>query len=198
MTTVPAVNPSAAKTASNAQRAERRRTMSRTVKDLRERLDAGTSIKPAFDWELMVEHARLRHTATVWLIGLVVLVGAVGLLWADRMLVTAWAVLMLTMQFGAAALCARFLALERKEVPLRAWRTRFLAIDAAFGFGWALLFVLPGTSSLVGDVSQFSTLLILVAVGAMLTANQPTTMFAATLPVCVPKSEEHTSELQSH
>ncbi len=185
MTTVATVTPSADKTASNTQRAERRRNVSRTVRDVRERLDSGASIKPAFDWELMVEHARLRHTAVVWLVGLIAVVAGVGLLWADRVLVGVWVVLMLTLQAATTLYCRHFLTLERKEVSLRAWRTRFLILDVLYGFGWALLFVLPGTSTLVTEVSQFSTMLIVVAVAAMLAVNQPSAMFAATLPVTI-------------
>jgi len=181
--TVSAVIPTSAKTASNTQRAERRRNVSRTVRDVRERLDSGTSIKPAFDWELMIEHARLRRSATVWIVALVALIAAVGQTWADRVLIGTWAVLILTIHFIAVYFARAFLKLERKEVSLRAWRTRFSLLDGGLGLAWALLFLLPGSSSLEGEVFQFSTMLIVVAVCSMLAANLPAAMFASTLPI---------------
>ena len=185
MTTAATVTQTSARTASNTQRAERRRNVSRTVRDVRERLDSGTDIKPAWDWELMVEHARLRRSATIWLVGLIFVVSAIGLFWADRVLIGVWAMMMLSVQLVIIVSCRRFLSFERKDVSLKSWRTRFLVFDGLFGFVWSLLFVLPGVSSLVADVFQFSTVLIVVAVCAMLAANLPAAMFASTLPITV-------------
>ena len=183
MPTVSAVTSSSAKTVSNTQRAERRRNVSRTVRDVRERLDSGADIKPAFDWELMQEHARLRRSATVWVLALVALVAATGLMWADRVLISGWALLTAMVVATGAFFCSRFLKLERKDASLKAWRTRFVSIDLSVGIVWALLFLLPGSSTLVADVFQFSIMLIVVAVCAMLAANQPMGMFASTLPI---------------
>lgn len=183
--TLTGVTPTSAKTASNTQRAERRRNVSRTVRDVRERLDSGAGLKPAFDWELMTEHARLRRTSTVWVLLLVVLIAAVGMLWTDRVLIGTWTFLIVSVHLAEVAFASRFLKLDRKEVSLKAWRARFAILDGAFGIAWALLFLLPGTSALEADVFQFSTMLIVVAVCALLAANLPASMFASTLPITV-------------
>lgn len=183
MTTAATVPSGTAKTVTNAQKAFRRRDLSRTVRDVRDQLESDNGVKPAFDWELMIEHARLRVAATPWIAGLTVALAAIGLSWSDRVLLVIWAGFVLTVHATAVLFGRRFLALERKEVDLRAWRRRFAALDGAFGIAWATMFILPGSSTLIGEVFQFSTLMIVVAMCAMLSANVPAAMFASTLPV---------------
>ncbi len=171
--------------ASNAERAERRRQVTRTVRDLRERLDSDTDVKPAYDWELMVEHARMRLASTVWISGLVVFVAVVGFLWTDRVLIGAWAFIVIAAHLTGLYFARDFQKLERKDVSLAGWRRKFSAFDAVFGLAWAILFVLPGDSGIVTDVFRFSTMLIVVAVFSMLSSNLPAAMFAATFPITV-------------
>ncbi len=185
MQTVSTVQSSTARTASNSERASRRRAVTRTVRDVRERLDSDTGVRPAFDWELMVEHARLRVGATVWIVALAVAIALIGMTWTDRILIGFWVSMVLAIHLTAYFYSQAFLKLERKEVDLRAWRKRFAAIDGAFGATWAVMFMLPGTTTLVADVFQFSSLMIVVAACAMLAANLPAAMFAATMPITV-------------
>ena len=173
------------KTAVNAARSARRHTLVRTVKDVREQLESGSVIKPAFDWELMVEHARLRRSASPWLGLLIGVLAVVGVLWTDRILLAAWVVCILVTHTTALFFAGRFLALDRQEVNLMAWRRRFAGLDAAFGLTLGSLFILPGYGGLVTDVFQFSSMMILVAVCSVLAANLPAAMFASTLPITV-------------
>ena len=185
MTTAQPASESAAKTASNAERAERRRQVTRAVRDLRERLDSDTDVRPAFDWELMVEHARLRLASTVWISGLVAFIALVGFLWTDKVLIGAWAFLVTAAHLFGLYFARDFLKLERKDVRLSTWRRRFAVIDGCFGLAWAVLFVLPSEAAIVADVFRFSTMLIVVAVTAMLASNLQAAMFAATFPITV-------------
>ena len=185
MTKAVPASESAAKTAINAERAERRRLVTRTVRDVRERLDSDTDVKPDFDWELMVEHARLRLASTVWISGLTAFIALVGFLWTDKVLIGAWAFLVTAAHLTGLYFARDFLKLERKDVSLASWRRRFSAIDAVFGLAWAILFVLPAEATIVADVFRFSAMLIVVAVCAMLSSNLQAAMFAATFPITV-------------
>jgi len=173
------------KTAGNAERSARRRSMTRTVRDVREQLESGSTIKPAFDWELMIEHARLRRAGSPWLGALIGAIAVIGFLWTDRILLASWVVIVLISHMTTLVFAGRFLALERQDVELGAWRRRFAALDGAFGLSLGLLFILPGNGGLVTDVFQFSSMMILVAVCAVLSANVPAAMFAATMPITV-------------
>lgn len=173
------------KTAGNAARSERRRSLGRTVRDVREQLESGSTVRPAFDWELMVEHARLRRAASPWLGLLIGALAVVGYLWTDRVLLAAWAVMVLITHMTALVFASRFLELDRRDVDLKTWRDRFAVLDGAFGLILGLLFILPGTGDVVSDVFQFSSMMILVAVCAVLSANVPAAMFAATMPITV-------------
>ncbi|MCE1235150.1 MAG: ATP-binding protein [Hyphomicrobiales bacterium] len=173
------------RTAGNAARTERRRTIGRTVRDVREQLESGSTVKPAFDWELMVEHARVRRLASPWLALLVALMVVVGGFGGDRILLGAWAAMAVIAHLTTLLFAGRFLKLERKDVDLRAWRGRFAALDGAFGVTLGLVFLLPSGGGLVADVFQFSSMMILVAVCVFLAANVPAAMFAATMPITV-------------
>ena len=173
------------RTAVNAARSARRHTITRTVRDVREQLESGSTVKPDFDWELMVEHARLRRSASPWLGMLIGALAVVGFLWSDRVLLGGWVVMVLITHMTSLLFASRFLKLDRHEVDLRAWRGRFAALDGALGLCFGLLFILPGDVGLVTDVFQFSSMMILVAVCAVMAANVPAAMFASTMPITV-------------
>ena len=183
MTTEIAVRNSADRTATNRRRAERRRQVARTVRDVRERLAESEGVRPRFDYELMSAHASHRVQASIWIAVLVAVIAAVGHLWTDRLLIGGWVALVMCAHATAVYFSKRFLALDRKQVTLAGWRGRFAVVDALFGFTFALLFLLPSHSTIATDVYQFSTMLILVAVAALLSANVPAAMLAVTLPI---------------
>ena len=169
----------------NAERAQRRRQVTRAVKDVRESLETDIDVKPAFDWELMVEHARLRLASTIWVSALTAFIALVGFLWTDKVLIGAWAFFVVAAHLIGLYFARDFLKLDRKDVHLPSWRRRFAMIDAVFGLAWAILFVLPSDATIVSEVFRFSTMLIVVAVCSMLASNLQAAMFAATLPITV-------------
>ncbi|WP_333824856.1 HAMP domain-containing sensor histidine kinase [Pinisolibacter sp.] len=185
MSTAGPASDSVVKTAINSERAERRRQVTRAVRDVRERLDSDTDVKPAFDWELMVEHARLRLASTVWVSGLVAFIALVGHFWTDKVLIGAWAFFVIAAHLTTLYFARDFLKLDRKDVSLASWRRRFAALDGLFGLTWAILFILPADATIVADVFRFSAMLIVVAVCAMLASNLQAAMFAATFPITV-------------
>ena len=126
MPTVSAVQTPVDKGAGSA-RAERRRNVGRTVRDVREQLESGSRIKPAFDWELMVEHARLRLASAVWVSGLTAFIALVGFLWTDKVLIGGWAFFVVAAHLYGLYLARDFLKLDRKDVSLSDWRRRFAA-----------------------------------------------------------------------
>jgi two-component system cell cycle sensor histidine kinase PleC len=172
-----------ARTAKNAERAERRRHMTRTVRDLRERLDSGSDVKPAFDRELMTEHARTRLAVAPWLVGLIGFNAVVGVLWVDRALIAAWGAIAVMVLLTGLWFDRAYLKLDGSEAPIAAWRRRLTLADGGHAIAWALFFLLPVDGGVVADVYQFAVVLVVGAISAVLTANLASAMYAATLPI---------------
>ena len=83
------------KTVASRERAERRRSVLRTVRETRERLTSGEDSRPAFDYELALTFARNRISAAFTIPLLIIIVAAAALLWVDPRLVAAWTALVL-------------------------------------------------------------------------------------------------------
>jgi two-component system cell cycle sensor histidine kinase PleC len=188
LSTEEVVDTRSTRTAKNAERAERRRHVARTVRDVRERLDSGSDVRPDFEWELMVDYARVRTSTAGWLAGAIAVTALIGSLWLDRTLLVAWiatAAAALAVGFGFQR---RFLRLDRKDVSLGGWRTRFSLIEAGFGTAWVSLLLLPTPPSVAADVFGFAVMLLIGAITAVLTANVRTAMLAATVPITLVSS----------
>ncbi|MEJ1158223.1 sensor histidine kinase [Prosthecomicrobium sp. N25] len=174
---------SADKTTLNARRAERRRQVTRTVRELRDQLSMTRGLRPAFDYELLVAHARSRLAAAYGIPLLMALVAIVGVLWTDRTLIASWAGIAIATHLTALVFCRRLLGMEQREVNLDGWRRRFVALDGMVGLAWALLFLLPSERVTASDAYHFSAMLIVVAVSALLAAHIRAAIFASTLPL---------------
>ena len=175
--------PNADKTTQNARRAERRRQVSRTVRDLRDQLSAARGLKPAFDNELLLDHARARLSTAYAPPLLIGLAASAGLLWTDRMLLACWVAIALAVHFTSIVFCRRLLAIESRSIFIAGWKRRFFILDGVMCVAWALLFVLPSQATAATDVFQFSTMLIVVAISSTLASHLPASILAATIPV---------------
>lgn len=176
------------KTVQNTLRAERKRNVARTVKSVREQLASTNGVRPAFDYELTLLHARNRVTSAYAIPLLIVMFGFISALWADKTLVMAWGFLTLAAHFSVVLFSKRFLSEPQVESNLKSWRRRFISLDAMQGIAWASLFVLPGADNPAADVFRFATMLIVVAVGVMLSSNVRGAMLAVSLPITLTAS----------
>lgn len=174
---------SADKTTMNARRAERRRNISRTVREVRDQLTSTNGIKPAYDYELLVAHARSRVSAVHALPLLMIITAATGLLWTDKSLLAVWLLIALAAHWTVLTSCRQLLREEQRDVSLVGWQRRLTALEAGLGLVWALLFALPSSPTVGTEVLQFSMMLIVVAVSAMLNSHLPSAILAATLPI---------------
>src|SRR3954464_15147176 len=79
------------KTAFSRERADRRRSVVRTVREQRERLISTSGTRPEFDLELALIFARNRVSAGYALPMLVAIVAIASLLWLDTFAACVWA-----------------------------------------------------------------------------------------------------------
>lgn len=175
------------RTAINRQRAERRRAVARTVRDLRERLSSTSGTRPAFDYELALTYARNRVGASIAIPFLALLVGATALLWIEPGPVLAWGAAVLVVHVTTFLLCRRFLGVPLGTARLRPWVMRFVGIELLNGIVWsgilALSWLAPVSEGL--DVFQFSTAVVVISVGTMVAATIPTAAIVGTIPVLI-------------
>ncbi|HMN84509.1 MAG TPA: ATP-binding protein [Bauldia sp.] len=174
------------KTLTNRERADRRRAVQRTLRSERERLTSMTGTRPAFDHELLLTFARNRLSAALALPILVVIVAAAALLGIRPLVVFAWAVAMLAVHMAALVVCGRFVRIPARDISVRLWRARFVAMEFVGALAWATVLILPavapGMASEV-EVFRFTTALIVVSVATTLASAIPAAAVAGTVPV---------------
>ncbi|MEX0852838.1 MAG: ATP-binding protein [Bauldia sp.] len=172
------------KTAASRERADRRRFVSRTVREQRERLASTSGTRPAFDQELALTFALNRISAMYALPLLIVIVATAGLLWIDPRIVIAWAAIVLATHVAMIALCRTYASLPSAEVSIRAWTRRFVIAELAGSIVWASILVLPAPAADAGlQVFQFATVLIVVSVITSLASTVPAAAVAGTVPL---------------
>ncbi len=174
------------KTAQSRERAERRRTVVRAVRDQRERLTSTSGTRPAFDYELLLTFAQNRISAAYALPLLIAIVAAAALLWVRPLVVVGWAMLVLGMHIVMLALCRRYIGTIPADVPIKTWLRRFVTAEFFAGVAWALVLVLVPAGG--GDASgveifQFATMLVVISVVTSLASTVPMVAVAGTLPV---------------
>ena len=175
------------KTTLSRQRAQRRREVSRTVRDTRERLTSSSGTRPAFDHELALSLARNRVAAAYAMPLLALLIGTTGLLWMDAVRVLAWLFVVLFVDLLSYFVYRRFLTVRPDMSANRKWDRRFVTLELMHGLAWsgilALSWLAPVSPGL--DVYQFSVTIVIISVGTMLASTVPGAAIAGTVPVVV-------------
>jgi len=176
------------KTVESRQRADRRRSVRRTVRETRERLTSTSGTRPAFDHELALTFARNRISAAFAIPLLIAIVAAASLLWVSLPTVAAWAALVLGSHVSMLALCRQYTRIPAAEVPIRRWMRRFVAAEFIGGLAWSMLILLLPRSAgeIAGlEVFQFATVLIVISVITSLASTMLPAAAAGTVPVTV-------------
>src|SRR3990172_5130577 len=151
------------KTAASRERADRRRSVLRTIREQRERLVSTSGTRPAFDHELALTFARNRISAIYALPLLIAIVAIAGLLWIKPVIMIAWAAVVLTTHVGMIALCRKYTMLPAAQIAIKIWTRRFVIAEFIGSITWAsvLLLMPASTADVAGlEVFQFATMLI--------------------------------------
>ena len=161
---------------------QRRRAAAQRVREARDRLTSSTGTRPAFDYELLRQFAQNRLSASLAMVLLVSMVGALSGLWAGALVASLWTCAVLSIHTLMISACRSFLGESLGSATLRAWRVRFIVIDLVFGLAWMLNVSFIGDEAATGPFILFVMLLI-VAVESMLASSLPIAMLCATVPV---------------
>jgi two-component system, cell cycle sensor histidine kinase PleC len=174
------------KTALSRERADRRRTVVRTVREQRERLASTSGTRPVFDLEIALIFARNRVSAVFAVPMLIAIVAGASLIWVAPWMAAVWAGAVLCTHLAMYLLCRRYLKRAPSEIRVRTWVRRFVVADFISSLGWAALLLLPpATASAPAgmEVFQFATLLIVVSVITALASTLPAAAVAGTVPI---------------
>ncbi len=162
---------------------KRRRAAAQRVRDARDRLTSTTGTRPVFDYELLRLFAQNRISASVVIVMLVTMVGALSSLWTGAVTASIWTGGVLLIHFVIVSKCKKLLATPQSEIKIKSWRLKFITLDLFFGLAWMLNLIQPvGVSESTGTYMLFVMLLV-VAVSSMLAWSLPIAVFASTLPV---------------
>jgi two-component system cell cycle sensor histidine kinase PleC len=176
------------KTTQSRERAERRRSVLRTVRDTRERLTSTSGTRPAFDYELALTFVRNRLGTAYAMPLLIAVVGLAASLWLRPPVVASWAAVTLATHLAMIMLCRKYLTVPAAEAAGVRWVRRFVLAELASGLSWAaLILLLPGSDgSVVGlEIFQFATMLVVVSVTTSLASTMLPAAVAGSLPVTV-------------
>jgi two-component system cell cycle sensor histidine kinase PleC len=172
------------KTAINRERAERRKTVVRTVRAQREKLASSTGTRPAFDYELALTFARNRLSAAFPLPLLAAIVAVTASLWTAVNNVILWAAIVIAVHMGIVAICRTFVEAPDGEAKVARWTRRFVVAEFIEGAAWASILVIARTAIGPGlEVFQLAAMLIVVSVVTILASTVPAAVVAGTVPV---------------
>ena len=163
--------------------ARNRRAAAQRVREARDRLTSTSGTRPAFDRELLRQYAQTRLSASLVVMLLVVSTGMLFGLWIEPLTAAAWTCAILCIHAVIIRNCDRFLKEASSLANTRRWRTRFVALDLAYGLCWTVILIHPTDLTVVSNTLVMFLMLLVVAVSSMLAASLPIAAFAATAPV---------------
>ncbi|MCL2715761.1 MAG: ATP-binding protein [Alphaproteobacteria bacterium] len=159
-----------------------RRASAKRVRDARDRLTSSSGTRPAFDTELLRQYAQARLSAGLLILLLVVVTGALLLLWMHPVLAGTWTSCMLVVHGWMLLSCRKFLATPATPVETLRWRRRFVLLDLFHALFWTSILAHPVPDMATETLLMF-LMLLMIAVWSTLTANLPVAMLLATVPV---------------
>jgi two-component system cell cycle sensor histidine kinase PleC len=160
-----------------------RRAAAQRVREARDRLTSSSGTRPAFDRELLRQHAQTRLSASYVVMLLVVVTGILFGFWMPPASAAAWTCGLLCIHTAIIRSCRQFLIESPSLTTTRKWRMHFIILDLLYGLCWTSLLIHPSSFDAASNTLIMFLMLLVVAVSSMLAANLPIAAFAATAPV---------------
>ncbi|MAA99915.1 MAG: two-component sensor histidine kinase [Stappia sp.] len=176
-----------ARTASNSERAQRRRDVAKTVRSARERLASVDGVQPNFEYDLLLTFTKNRLSAAIALPLFSMIVAGISLLWMQPAVIAGWLAFSLIAHVLLMMACRRFEREAAGSQTLASWRRQMIAGDLLYGLTWAGFFLLQSTTTNQdgSEIFQFATMLIVIAMLTMLSSSLPRALLAGTLPITI-------------
>lgn len=187
-------NARAARHAPGMRAARVRRADSQQLAETRQRLAQGTTLKPEFEYELMMMFVRneLSAQAHMWLLALIFSLAST--FWAPPLHAAVWVMCVIGGKVLLLLFCRQLSALPPAEVKVASWRRQLVIAEAINGCAWAG-FALVGIHALTpgggfdfeftSHVFIFASLIVVLAIRMTFASTMMPILYFGTIPMTV-------------
>ena len=163
------------------------------IRETRERLVHGTTLKPEFEYELTLMFVRNELSAQATILFLAAIFSLASMFWAPWTQAVIWLMLVIAAKVILLECCRRFQALPPGEVNVRQWRRRLIVAEAVSGIAWAG-FALVGMNSAAPETKEylfsshvfiFASLIVVLAIRMTFASTVMPILYIGTIPMTV-------------
>jgi two-component system cell cycle sensor histidine kinase PleC len=161
------------------------------LREIRQRLAHGTSIKPEFEYELVLMFVRNELSAQPTILFLATIFSLSSMFWAPWTQAALWLLLVIGAKVLLLECCRRFQAMPQSEVNVGLWRRRLIIAEAVNGTAWAG-FAMVGMSAgdaispvyvFSSNVFIFASLMVVLAIRMTFASTVMPILYVGTIPM---------------
>ncbi|MCT8971107.1 sensor histidine kinase [Microbaculum marinisediminis] len=166
------------------QAAQRRRSVSGKVRQVRERLTSHTGTNPAFDRDLTLAYARNQTGIALVVPLLAIIIAGMMTVWVPWSESSVWLAGVLISNGILTYLCRRFELGRTHKLSADLWERRFFAAEFLNGVMWSTMaFLSVPTHETEPIIFMFAVLIVVLAMRTLTASNLPMASLAGTLPI---------------
>ncbi|WP_310620319.1 sensor histidine kinase [Flexibacterium corallicola] len=169
----------------NRDRFRKRHEVVKALKAARKRFKKDEEVRPSFEVDLTLMFIRNRLSAIFAMPLFVVVVAAISSIWIKIAWVSVWLLFALSIHLLVYISTHQLEKAVEASPNLRNVRRELLLGEALYGLSWSSFFLLniAHTPTEGFEVFQFATMLIVIAMAAMLSAPMPNALILGTVPI---------------
>ncbi len=165
---------------------ERRAETARQLREARDRLAHGTTIKPEFEYELLLMYVRNEIGAVATSPFLTLIFSLACMFWAPVAEALIWLIAVFITKIVSVHQCYKFQEIPRGDVDIGKWRLRLFWAELASGFAWAgITLVGATTADSTSHVFVFASLMVVLAIRMTLSSSSMMMLYAGTIPMAM-------------
>ncbi len=176
-----------------ARASRMRRADAERLRETRERLAQGTTLKPEFEYELMMMFVRneLSAQAHMWL--LAIIFSLASTYWAPPVHAALWLICLIGAKVVLLLVCRQLNSMPPADVKVGTWRRRLVIAEAINGTAWAGFALvgihnpMPSPSELVfaSHVFIFASLIVVLAIRMTFASTMIPILYVGTIPMTI-------------
>ncbi len=166
------------------QAAQRRRSVSGKVRQVREQLTSHTGTNPAFDRDLILAYARNQTGIALVVPLLAIIIAGMMTVWVPWSESTVWLAGVLIGNGILTYLCRRYEYGDSRKISAELWERRFFAAEFLNGVLWSTMaFLTMPDSETEPIIFTFAVLIVVLAMRTLTASNLPMASAAGTIPI---------------
>lgn len=154
------------------------------LREARDRLAHGLSIKPEFEYELLLMYVRNEISALATSPFLTLIFSLACMFWAPVAEALIWMIAVFCTKIIVIYQCYKFRDLPPGQVNIGKWRARLFWAELASGIAWAgIALVGTTTNDSTSHVFIFASLMVVLAIRMTLASSSMLILYAGTIPI---------------